>query len=130
MIIPGVVMEMNGTVTQEKTASSMGSGDLAVFATPAMAALMEGTAAQSVARHLAPGETTVGTALSLRHTAATSVGMQVYCKSELTQVQGRTLTFWITAWDDAGPIGEAEHQRVIVDAERFMQKAQAKRPAQ
>ena len=101
-------------VEQEDTAKSVGSGDLLVYATPCMAALMEGAACE--------GETSVGVSLQLFHTAATPVGMEVRAESVVTAVDGKKITFTVTAYDEAGEIGHAQHERVIVKAERFLEK--------
>lgn len=114
-------------VTDENTAKAMGSGELMVFATPAMIALMEKTAYESVAPYLDEGCGTVGTALNVRHVAATPVGMEVRCESQLIRVDGRALTFLVKAYDEAGCIGEGEHERFIVWNEKFQTKADAKR---
>ncbi|MCI7323021.1 MAG: thioesterase family protein [Lachnospiraceae bacterium] len=113
-------------VTQEKTAKAMGSGTLDVFATPAMIALMENTAFESVAGELEEGSGTVGTALKVKHVAATPVGMKVVCETELVKVDGRALTFSVKAFDEKGLIGEGEHERFIVFNEKFQAKADAK----
>lgn len=126
MLEAGIRGEAAMTVTPEHTAAAVGSGGLAVFATPAMIALMEKVAMQSVQPALDAGQGTVGTAIDVRHTAATPVSMQVRCESLLTAVDGRRLTFTIEAFDDAGSIGTATHERFIIDNDRFMQKAQAK----
>ena len=105
-------------VEQEDTAKSVGSGDLLVYATPCMAALMEGAACESIAPYLAEGETS----LQLFHTAATPVGMEVRAESVVTAVDGKKITFTVTAYDEAGEIGHAQHERVIVKAERFLEK--------
>ena len=107
-------------VEQEDTAKSVGSGDLLVYATPCMAALMEGAACESIAPYLAEGETSVGVSLQLFHTAATPVGMEVRAESVVTAVDGKKITFTVTAYDEAGEIGHAQHERVIVKAERFL----------
>lgn len=114
------------TVCEENSALSMGSGTLKVFATPAMIALMEKTAWMSAAPHLEDGQGTVGTALDIKHTAATPLGMTVTCESELIAVDGRKLTFHVTARDEAGVIGEGNHERFIVDNEKFQAKADKK----
>ncbi|MBR2779174.1 MAG: thioesterase family protein [Firmicutes bacterium] len=113
-------------VKEENTALAMGSGTLRVLATPAMIALMENTAKNSIAAELEEGSTTVGTALNIKHVSATPVGMKVRCESELTAVNGRALTFSLKAWDEAGLIGEGEHERFIVYAEPFADKAYGK----
>ncbi len=113
-------------VTNENTAKTMGSGTLDVFATPAMIALMENTAYESVASELEEGSGTVGTALNVKHVAATPVGMKVTCETELIKVDGRALTFSVKAFDEKGLIGEGEHERFIVFNEKFQAKADAK----
>lgn len=114
-------------VTEENTAKAMGSGELMVFATPAMIALMEQTAYESVASELEEGSGTVGTALNVKHVAATPVGMRVRCESELIQVEGRALTFSVKAYDASGLIGEGVHERFIIQNAKFQTKADAKR---
>ena len=113
-------------VTNENTAKTRGSGTLDVFATPAMIALMENTAYESVASELEEGSGTVGTALNVKHVAATPVGMKVTCETELIKVDGRALTFSVKAFDEKGLIGEGEHERFIVFNEKFQAKADAK----
>lgn len=114
-------------VTEEYTAKAMGSGELPVFATPAMVALMEKTAWQSVALCLEPGQGTVGTAMEVKHLAATPVGMQVRCESELVEADDRRLVFRIAVWDACGRVGEATHERFVVNNSRFVAKAESKK---
>ena len=114
------------TVTDEVTAAAVGSGMLPVVATPSMIALMEKAAAESVAPQLDAGMTTVGTKLDVAHTAATPVGMTVRAETELTEIDGRRLIFTVHAFDDAGEIGSGTHERFIVNAEKFLAKAEAK----
>ena len=126
MLETGIKGRKEIVVTQEKTAKAMGSGTLDVFATPAMIALMENTAYESVAAELEEGSGTVGTALNVKHVAATPVGMKVTCETELIKVDGRALTFSVKAFDEKGLIGEGEHERFIVFNEKFQAKADAK----
>ena len=114
------------TVTDEVTAAAVGSGMLPVFATPSMIALMEKAAAESVAPQLDAGMTTVGTKLDVAHTAATPVGMTVRAETELTEIDGRRLIFTVRAFDELGEIGSGTHERFIVNAEKFLAKAEAK----
>lgn len=114
------------TVTDEVTAASVGSGMLPVFATPSMIALIEKAAAESIAPHLEAGTTTVGTRLDVAHTAATPVGMTVRAETELTEIDGRRLVFAVHAFDELGEIGSGTHERFIVNAEKFLAKAEAK----
>ena len=94
-----------------------------------MIAGIEGTAAASVADALEPGQTTVGCHMNVSHVSATPAGMKVHFETELTAVSsnGKMLTFRVAAYDEAGLIGEGEHQRAVVWKERFEEKAQAKR---
>ncbi len=109
-------------VEQEDTAKVVGSGDLLVYATPCMVALMEGAACESIAPFLAEGESSVGTMMQVNHTSATPVGMEVRAESEVTAVEGRKVTFTIKAYDEAGEIGNAVHERFIIKADRFLEK--------
>ncbi|MBQ3026104.1 MAG: thioesterase family protein [Alistipes sp.] len=109
-------------VTPEVTAEYIGSGDLAVLATPAMCALMENAAMMAVATHLEEGQTTVGTALNIEHLRATKVGKIITATAVLTEINGRELKFNIAARDEVGMIGEGTHSRFIVNREKFMGK--------
>ncbi len=126
MLEAGIKGKREITVTLDKTAKAMGSGTLDVFATPAMIALMENTAFESVAAELEPGSGTVGTALNVKHVSASPVGMKITCETELIKVDGRALTFFVKAYDEAGLIGEGEHERFIVFEEKFQKKADDK----
>ena len=126
MLETGIKGKKEIVVTKEKTAKTMCSGALDVFATPAMIALMENTAFESVADKLDPGCGTVGTALNVRHVSATPVGMKVTCETELIKVDGRALTFSVKAYDETGLIGEGEHERFIIFEEKFQANANAK----
>lgn len=109
-------------VMAEVTAEYIGSGDLAVLATPAMCALMENAAMMAVATKLEEGQTTVGTALNIEHSRATKVGDIITATAVLTEVNGRELKFNIAARDEKGIIGEGTHTRFIVNREKFMAK--------
>lgn len=126
---PGLEGHADVCVTDALTAPALGSGSLAVYATPAMAALMEKAAVAAVEQHLAPGEATVGVHLDVAHKAATPVGAVVSAKATLTAIAGRKLTFSVVARDTTEIIGEATHLRVIVDGARFAQKLATKRIA-
>ena len=109
-------------VEEADTAKTVGSGDLLVYATPCMVALMEGAAYESIAPYLAEGESSVGTKMEVTHLSATPVGMSVRAEYVVTAVDGRKVTFSITAYDEAGEIGKAIHERVIIKADRFLEK--------
>lgn len=114
------------TVTKELTAISLGSGDLEVYATPAMIALMEETASESVKPKLEIGQGSVGTYIAIKHLAATPIGMRVRCESELVEVDGRRLVFNITAYDEKDKIGEGTHERFIISNDKFQSKVNSK----
>lgn len=127
MLQTGIKNQIERTVTQDVTARRIGSGELAVYATPALLALVEETAWKSVAGELAEGEGTVGTKAELAHIAATPVGMRVRCETELIEIDRRRLVFSVTVFDETGRIAEGRHERFIVDSAKFQAKADAKR---
>ena len=113
-------------VTTENTARAMGSGELPVLATPAVAALVEKTCWQAIAPELELGMTTVGTSLQLAHTAPTPIGMVVQCDCEVLEVTDRRVRFGFRVYDDVTEVAGGEHERSLVDAERFLKKAESK----
>ncbi len=113
-------------VTDKNTALAAGSGALNVFATPFMLSLMERAAWDSLEKTLEPGKSSVGTRVDVSHSAATPVGMRVYAESEVIAIDGRKVTFRVTAYDEAGEIGSGEHERMIIDCARFMARAASK----
>ena len=120
---PGLFAEAHAVVESGQTAKSVGSGGLAVLATPMMIALMENAAFNAVQPLLPVGHTTVGIRIDALHLAATPVGMKVRAKATLAEVSGRKLVFDIEAFDERDKIGEARHERFVVDESRFVQKA-------
>lgn len=114
------------------TAPHVGSGKIKVLATPVMVNLMEAAALNAVEGLLPEGHQTVGTRLDISHIAATPVGMQVTAHAELVKVDGRRLTFRVSAEDEKETIGEGVHERIVVNVERFdrrtREKAQQKSP--
>lgn len=125
-----ITVGMKGTaetqVERADTALEVGSGDLLVYATPCMVALMEGAACEAIAPALKEGQTSVGTSLSIRHTAATPVGLEVRAEAEVTAIEGKVITFTVTAFDEAGVIGTGTHERVIVTSQKFLDKTYSK----
>lgn len=111
-------------VTDANTAVALGSGDLQVFATPAMVALMENAAMNAAATLIGEGETTVGAQISVSHTKPTGIGHTVTATATLTAHEGRKLSFTVVASDEDGTIGEGTHTRYVVSRERFMAKVQ------
>ena len=114
-------------VTPDNTAQAAGSGLVPVFATPWMIALMENAAVNAVQARLAPDEGTVGTRLDVTHDAATPIGMKVWAEAEVIAVEGRKLTFTVSACDEAEKIGGGTHERFIIKTERFLAKTQSKK---
>lgn len=127
MLKTGIQGRAEVVVSDRNTAASMGSGNLAVFATPYMIALMEEASQRSVAPYLEEGQSTVGTGLTVSHDAATPIGMKVWAESLLTEVDGRRLVFEVRAFDECGPIGQGTHERFIINTQRFLAKIEAKK---
>jgi predicted thioesterase len=124
----GLCAEVTTVVDASNTAEALGSGTVPVFATPAMAALVEAAAVKAVAAVLSGEQTTVGVYLDLQHLAATPLGLTVRAEAKLVQVEGRRLTFRVTAYDDVEQIGIGTHQRMLVDTDRFLARTRAKQP--
>ena len=122
--IKGTKTEM---VTNENTAAYLGSGDLQVYGTPAMIALMESAALESVQPNLEPDTTTVGVRLEVEHLAPSPLGMKISCESTLIEIDRRMLTFEISVLDEKGEIGRGIHKRFVVQKDTFLQKALARK---
>jgi predicted thioesterase len=122
----GLTAEVGTLVEAEDTALSVGSGDLRVYATPCMVALMEGAACGALEGCLSSEQSTVGVELNISHLSATPVGMEVTAKATVTAVDGKVITFALEAYDESGKIGEGTHKRVIVSSQRFLDKAYSK----
>lgn len=125
---PGKKYTSTLVVSEQHLAATVGSGDLRVLATPMMMALMENAAMSCVADELEDSASTVGGQISASHLKPTGLGHTITATAELTAVEGRKLTFKVTANDEDGLIGEGEHTRYIVDRERFMSKVTALQP--
>ena len=113
-------------VERADTSKEVGSGDLMVYATPCMVALMEGAACEAIAEVLKETETTVGTLLNIEHTSATPVGLEVRAEAVVVNVEGKVITFEVTAYDEIGEIGHGIHKRVVVNSQKFLDKAYSK----
>jgi predicted thioesterase len=124
---PGLEGHAELTVGEGDCAIAMGSGALRVLATPRLLALMEEAACAAIAPALGPAQTTVGVRIELDHVAATPPGLRVRARAILERVEGRALHFALSAEDEREPIGRGRHQRVLVDAARFLEKANGKR---
>lgn len=122
MLEIGLKYESVVEVTSANSAKTMGSGDMDVFATPSMVALMENAAMMAVTSALPEGSATVGTQINTSHIKASPIGATITASAQLTEVEGRKLTFDVKAWDEKGVIGEGVHTRFVVDRERFLSK--------
>jgi predicted thioesterase len=122
----GMKGEVSTLVEREDTAAEVGSGSLLVYATPCMVALMEGAACEAIEDTLSDGQTSVGISLEISHLSATPVGLEVHAVAEVTAVDGKVITFSVTAFDEAGKIGEGTHKRCLVSSQRFLDKTYAK----
>ena len=129
MLKKGIKGTGRQVVTEKLTAKEMGSGELAVYATPAMIALMEETAYKSVTAELEDGMGTVGTLMNVKHVSASPVGMEITRETELTEVDGRRLVFTVKAYDTKGLIGEGVHERFVIVNEKFQAKTDSKKEA-
>ncbi|WP_046867464.1 thioesterase family protein [Microvirga massiliensis] len=98
-----------------------------VLATPVMILIMENAALNAIRDFLEPGESAVGTEVSVRHLAATPVGHQVHAEAEVTQVNGRRVAFSVVARDEVEEIGRGTHERMVVDLSRLGQSLVTKR---
>lgn len=122
----GTTLTKSITVENKNLAITVGSGDLEVFATPMMIALMENVSAECLSQFLDNGETSVGTFISTSHIAATPLKMTVSATAVITAVNGREIEFTVSASDDKGKIGEGTHKRFVVFSEKFQAKANQK----
>lgn len=125
-VIVGLKSRAEVLVNGSNTANAVGSGLVPVFSTPSMIALMENAAVRTIQGRLEQGETSVGTHMDITHDAPTPVGVKVWAEAEVTAVDGRRVTFAVTAYDEKGPIGKGTHERVIIRADKFLAKANAK----
>ena len=124
----GSKCKVEQTVTEALTAASIGSGALAVFGTPYMAAMMENAAMTALQNYLTDSQGSVGIHLDISHEAPTPVGMKVWAEAEIYAVSenGKIVDFKVKAWDEKGTIGQGTHSRAIIDNDRFLTKCNAK----
>ncbi len=121
-ITVGLKGEAATLVEREDTAKEVGSGDLLVYATPCMVALMEGAACEAIADCISESQTTVGTMLNIEHISATPVGLEVRAEATVTAVEGKVITFDVHAYDEAGEIGKGTHKRVLINSQKFLER--------
>jgi predicted thioesterase len=127
-IRPGLTGTAELTVAPEHTAARVGSGQIAVLATPVMINLIEAAALAAIEHLLPSGYQSLGIHLDVRHTAATPVGLRVAAAAEVVAVEGRTVTFRVEARDEREAIGGGMHRRIVVNVARFDQRVQRKLP--
>ncbi len=125
-IEPGLRGTLTWEVTGERTARHIGSGALRVFATPAMVLLIERACVELLQPLLPEGKSTVGIGIQVRHLAPTPLGMNVRAEVEVVAVEGDRIRLRGEVWDDLERVGEAEHQRAVIDVERFLKRVQEK----
>ena len=113
-------------MTEDLTASHIGSGSVRVFATPMMIALMERTSRMSVKPYLEDGQETVGTKVDVTHVSSTPAGLKVWCESEVVDIDRRRIVFKVAAYDEKGLIGEGTHERFVIDVAKFQAKTEEK----
>lgn len=126
---PGLVGHAEMVVGTRDTAHRVGSGRVAVLATPVMIALIEEAALDAVEHLLPKGRQSLGTRLDVSHVAATPVGMKVRAEARLVEVDGRNLTFEVEARDEVDLISEGRHERVVVGVEKFEARVAGKASA-
>lgn len=118
-IQPGLTHEITHEVEEKHLASRWGSGLAEVLATPVIVGFCEECARLAVEELLPPGKGTVGSAVNVRHLAPTPPGMRVTAKARLVEVDGRRLRFSVEVWDQVERVAEGEHDRFIIDNDRF-----------
>ncbi len=125
-IQPGLTGQSVLVVGPEHTAPRVGSGRIAVLATPVMINVIEAAALAAVEHLLPAGHQSLGTHLDVKHFAATPVGLTVTATAEVVEVDGRNIAFKVTARDDREEIGGGTHARVVVNVERFDERVRRK----
>ena len=126
IVKPGMTKEDTFHVEEQHSAIHVGSGSLRVLATPWMIAFMERTARGLLAEILPEGNSSVGVQVDIRHLAPSPVGSRVKTRAQVTNVEGWKVNFNISAWDEHEQIGEGQHQRVVIDEERFLRRVAKK----
>jgi predicted thioesterase len=123
----GDAAQRDFTVAPEMTAASLGNSGAEVLATPILAQYLELVAMDALAPALEPGEGSLGIAISIAHLAATPVGGVVHLRAEIAEINGRKVSFLLTANDDADLVATATHDRFVVSMDKFLQGVDAKR---
>ncbi len=116
---PGMSRELTVVSTHDDSARKFYPNLPDVFATPCLGGLMERVSAELINERVNPGEQSVGISMDLKHSAATPLGMSIRVRTEIIAVEGRKLTFRLEAFDEVEKIGEAVHERFIINADKF-----------
>ena len=127
MVTIGIKGHNEVRVTEEMSATHIGSGSVLVFSTPMMISLMERTCQESVKPYLDEGDETVGIHVNVHHHAATPIGMDVWCDTEVVEVDRRRIVFKVAVYDKAGLVGDGFHERFIINVEKFHNKSEERR---
>lgn len=122
----GLTGHASTVVTEDKTAHALGSGNVEVYSTPSLVALLEAAAVDALQSRLGEGQTSVGTSLTIKHLSATPIGMTVTATALLKEIDGRRLVFEVSASDEVELIGQGVHERFIIDRERFEKRVRGK----
>lgn len=101
-------------------------GDFQVFSTPSMTLFVEMASHKLVQPHLKPGEGQVGLSVNIRHLAPTPIGKKVRAEVALKAIDRRKLTLHAKIYDDVEQVGEAEHERFIIDVEKYTERLRRK----
>ena len=118
---------MKNTVEWDVTeARTTARGEYKVFSTPSMTQLIESTAHQLALPHLKPGQGQVGVSITVRHMAATPIGKKVRAEAELVEIDRRRLSFKVKVYDDVEQVGEADHDRFVIDLDKYFEKLRKK----
>ncbi len=126
-LLPGIKGRVDVTVNETISATNPAAGgEMNVFGTPFVIALMEQAADKSVRPYLEPGCATVGTMVNMHHLAATPMGMKAYAESELLEADGRKLLFRVAVYDEVSLVAEGTHERFIIQKEKFMKKTESR----
>ena len=120
---PGLTAEVAIAVTENDTALALGSGEVPVLGTPRVVALVEEASVKALESRLEPGTTSVGMRVQLDHLAPTAIGHKVRAEATLREVEGRRLVFAVSVRDERGLVAAGKVTRVVVDIDRFMDKA-------
>ncbi len=119
----GMTLTVEREVTEAMTTQR---GEYRVFSTPSMVQFCESSAGQLVAPHLKPGQGQVGTVVTIRHMGPTPLGKHVRAEVELVSIDRRRLSFRIKVFDDVEQVGECEHDRFVVDLDKYQEKLRKK----